>query len=276
MLNKLMNVYGGILVLLALLGVPLVAAGDIKVKLKLEYSSYLQFEPVNAYVTIENDSDYELVIGNTEKEGNSRIEFIVEKDKDEVVQRSEKRAIVTNFRAKPGEKWETMRDVSTWYDMTTMGRYTIRAVVNMNGQAWESNPLIVDVVRGIEVASKTRSVPGYEDVVRTYSLRYWSRGRVEYLFLCVDEEKTKTNYGVIELGPVIRVSKPVVEVNKDGNVVVVHQSSSDCYTRSVFKSTKSGVDFIDQTYHLADGKPYPNRSKGKTSVESTGKKKEGN
>ena len=271
MLKKLSVIYGGLFILLALLWCPLGASGEVKVKLRLEYTSYLQYEPVNAYVTIENDSDYELFMGKTEKDGNSRIEFIVKKDKDEVVQRSEKRPILTNFRVKQGEKWEAMRDVSTWYNLTTMGRYTVRAVVYLNGQAWQSNVAMIDIVRGIEVASKTRSVPGYEDLVRTYSLRYWSRGGVEYLFLCVDEESTKLNYGIIELGPVVRVAKPVVEVDKNGNVIVVHQSSRDCYTRSVFKSTKSGVEFVDQKYLLENGAPYPDKSKGRTGGNAGGK-----
>jgi hypothetical protein len=262
MLKKLAGIHGGLFMLLALLWGPLGADGELRVKLRLEYTSYLQFEPVNAYVTIENDSDYELVMGKNEKDGNSRIEFLVERDKDRVAPRTEKRAIVTNFKIKRAETYEVLRDVTTWYDMTTMGRYTIRAVVYLNGQPLMSSPAIVDIVSGIEVASKTRAVPGYEDLVRTYSLRYWSRGGVEYLFLSVDEESTKLNYGIIELGPVVRVSKPVVDVDKNGNVIVVHQSSRDRYTRTVFKSTRSGVEFVDQKYLLENGASYPDKSKG--------------
>jgi hypothetical protein len=269
MLRKLAGIHGGLFMLLALLWGPLGAAGEVRVKLKLEYTSYLQFEPVNARVVIENNSDYELVIGKGESDGNSRMEFIVERDKDRPAKRIEKRAIVTNFKVKPGETYEVMRDVTTWYDLTTMGRYTIRAVVYLNGQAWESNPAIVDIVSGIEVASKTKSVPGYEDLVRTYTLRYWSRGGVEYLFLSVDEESTKLNYGIIELGPIVRVAKPVVDVDKNGNVIVVHQSSRDRFTRTTFKSTRSGIEFIDQKYLLENGAPYPDKSKVKTG-EGTG------
>jgi hypothetical protein len=263
---------GRLLLTPILLFVPLVASGELAVKLRLEHTSLLQFEAVNAFVTINNDSNYTLSMGKNDKDGNSRIEFVIEKQKDERAQRINQRPLISNFKIKPGETWEAVRDLSAWYDLRTMGRYTVRAIVYLNGQGWESNTEIIDVVGGLEIASVSKSLPGYDDLVRTYSLRYWSREGGEFLFLHIGEEKTGINYGVVQLGPLIRVYTPVIKVDKDGNVTVFHQSGADCYIRSVFKSTKKGVEFVDQTYHLANGDPYPFKTGKKTAGGTPGKK----
>jgi hypothetical protein len=238
-----------------------VSLADLQVRLKLEHTSLLLFEPVNASVTIFNGSDYPFVIGKGETNGNARIEFSIEKKRDEVVSRINKRPLVSNFKLRPGEKGETMMDVSSWYDLRAEGRYTVIALAYLNGKAWASNKEIIDVVRGLEITSVTKDVPGYDDMERTYALRYWSREGKEFLFLCVDQENTGVNYGVVQLGQLVRVFIPVLEVDRLGNIKVLHQLSSDCYARSLFKSTRDGVEFVDQTYHLANGDPYPFKGK---------------
>jgi hypothetical protein len=75
--------------------------------------------------------------------------------------------------------------------------------------------------------------------------------------MCVDEDEGKTSYGVFPLGGLIRVAKPTIEVDRKGNIRVVHQLNRDCFIRSEFESNQDGVFFLDQSYLGVDGKPYP-------------------
>jgi hypothetical protein len=247
---------------------PFIASADLAIKLKLEHTSLLQFESVNAFVTIHNDSDETVFMGTNEADGNARIQFVIEKGKDDIAHRINQRPIITSFKIKPGETWETVRDISTWYNLRAMGRYMVKAIVYVNGRGWESNTEMIDVVGGLEIASTSKSLSGYDDMPLTYALRYWSRDGGEFLFLRVDDEKTGTNIGVVQLGRLIRVSKPVLDVDRNGNVIVCHQCGPDCYMWSSFKSTRNGLVFVDQTYHLPNGDPYPFKTGKKAAGES--------
>jgi len=253
--------FGGLLSCLILPFLASVSPADLLVRLRLEHTSLLLLEPVNASVTILNESEYPFVIGKDGTDKDTRIEFFIEKDRDKLASRINKHPLVTNLKIKPGEKGEALVDISSWYDIRAEGRYTVTAVAYLKGKAWASNKEIIDVVKGLEIASVTRNVPGYDEMERTYALRYWSRESKEFLFLCIDEEKTGMNYGVVQLGPLVRVFIPVLDVDRLGNIKVVHQSSSDCYVHSFFKSTRGGVKFVDQTYHLANGERYPSKNK---------------
>jgi hypothetical protein len=173
-------------------------------------------------------------------------------------------AYVDYLLLRPDEERALMIDVTRFFDMTAEGRYRISVRCHWRGQTWGSREHLVSVVSGIEVASITRSVSGYEDQPRTYSLRYWRRKGMEYLFLSIDDKSTARNLGVFSLGAVIRVFRPVLRVDRFGNIIVVHQSGRIRYTRSVFRIEQDVVSFIDQSYHLEDGSPYPDDASGVT------------
>ncbi|MBL7115723.1 MAG: hypothetical protein ISS35_08140, partial [Kiritimatiellae bacterium] len=99
-------------------------------------------------------------------------------------------------------------------------------------------------------------VPGSDDARRTYRVLYWKRGLYEFAFLRVDEVPSKFNYGVFELGKIVRSSVPQLETTLQGDVTVRHQCAADCYIRTQFKSEMEGVRFVDQKYEKEDGSPY--------------------
>lgn len=241
----------------SILLLPVVSAAQLRVSLRLEHDSFLQFEPLLAFVSIYNDSDTPFVLDEDAKDNNAHVRFGIEKKRDEPVLRINKQPMVRKLQVMTDEEQEIFADLSLWYDVGSVGRYVVRAEVDWNGKTFRSNEIMIDIVRGIEIRSVSRNVPGHPELMCKYSLRYWARGNSEYLFLRVDEEDSGTNYGVFQLGRVIRVFKPVIEVDRSGNVKVIHQSGRDCYTRSMFKSSRTSVRFVDQTYHLPNGDPYP-------------------
>ena len=254
-----MRTVGLFLASLACLLRAVAAHGELVLTLALEHTTFLQFEAVNAFVSIYNDSDDTLILDESSAAGRFPLLFDIRRERDVSLSRTSKNPMIGRIRILPGEKRDVMVDISRWYDVAKRGRYMIQAVVTSEGRRYLSNTLMADVVRGMELARVTRELPGYEDRLRVFSLRYWCRDAAEYLFLCVDEPAAGMNYGVFTVGRLVRVAKPVLTADRHGTIVVQHQSGVDCYIRSVFKSTEEDVTFVDQTYHLADGSPYPQK-----------------
>lgn len=140
--------------------------------------------------------------------------------------------------------------------MSKVGSYDVVVQLQHGGRVWSSKRTLIDVVDGIETTSVTRSIPGDPNRIRKYSLRYWSRNRKEYLFLRAEEEQNDIVYGVYMLGGLIRIFKPVLEVDRKGNITVLHQSSRNVFTKSTFRSEPYSVKFVDQIYLNEEGVPY--------------------
>ncbi len=231
--------------------------GEVRVSLRLEHRSTLQYEPVRAYLSFYNDSDYAYVIDS----GNDAARlsrFSIE------IRRAADRSLVETasppvryLYLMPDEREEVLINLTSHYRMAAMGRYTVKAVTSHHGESYASTQSLLDVVRGIEVAKTVRSIPNYPGLLRSYVLRRWPRGGGAHLFLSVDETDGEYNCGVFDLGPLIHANDPAVQADRNGNVVVVHQCEPDCFIRTSLKSTRDGVALVDQTYHLPDGSPYP-------------------
>ena len=234
-----------------------VCQAEPKMILKLEYGSSLRFESTHAFLSIYNDSDAPLRICG-DSVGCAELDFQIERKRDQWLPRLGKEPLIRNAKLEPGEQRDIAIDLSRRYNLGGVGRYLVRAVIKHNNRFYMSDKVMLDVVEGIEVAKTVRGVRGYEDTTRNYSLRYWKRGKHEYLFLTVDDNPTRINQGVFQLGRLLRVDTPRITVDRKGNVMILHRSSPDCFIRTKFKSDGEGVRFIDQTYELPSGEPYPN------------------
>lgn len=240
----------------AVLLAPLVCHAELKVILKIEPLSAIQFETVNAIVMVLNDNNEVFILDETNRYNKAHVNFIIEKKRDEPLKKIKDKPFVSSLEIEPGEKQDFVTDISSAYDIAAPGRYVIKAVLINDNVSYESNPVVLDVVRGIEVSSISKEVPFAPSRMRKYTLRYWSRNKNETLFLSVDENEGRTNYGVFPLGYVIRTYKPVFTVERDGKVKVIHQATRDYFIRSDFLSDRDGITFVGQSRIDAEGKPY--------------------
>ena len=239
-----------------LLVAPGSAVAGLKLSLRPAHASVVRFESIPVFVKIVNDSGKVFATRGAGDAKGAEVTFVIERADQRLVSRTRKEPMCEKFSLGPDEGREIMVDVSRWYEMASIGKYVVRAAVEWEGQSFLSDQVLLDVVNGIEVAEVEREVPGYPDRVRRYSLRYWPRESGEHLFLSVDEDRAHMNYGVFEVGTVLRVMRPAIEVDRAGKVRVTHQSGPDRVTRTLFESAPDGVVFVDQTYHNLDGSPY--------------------
>jgi hypothetical protein len=222
------------------------AAADLDVGLTMEHQQYIQFEPIVGYITIHNDS-FEPVVIDAAGSNAANTEITIEVTHGgKTSTRINDKPLIRHAVVMPSEEFVTMLDLSQWFEMADMGRYFIQATIMRGLEQAVSATRMIDVVRGLELAQVERGVPGYPGRLRTYSLRYWMRDRKEILFLSVDEAESGMNYGVFALGPIMRVDRPRLEVDRNGIVRVYHRTAQNKLARTVFESTPENVRFLEQ------------------------------
>ena len=234
---------------------------QIRIGLKMENETVLQYENVRAFITVYNDTKQTLVI-DKEYGDFKLVPFLLNSD-NEPESLINNKPICSELRVKAGKKEVIMVDVGKWYHFSRMGRYDFEIHGVWKGVKFKSNTVSINVVGGFELASVDKNLSGYTDKIRHYGLRYWKRDNAEHLFLRIDEPANRMNYGVYDLGKIIRFFKPILKVDADDNIKIIHQTGMDCYKKTIFKSTPTRVTFIDQSYHLESGAPYPHIKKVK-------------
>ena len=208
------------------------APAQVNLKLRLAHDTVLHMEPVVASLTIENGTEEELVIGETN--GNTRLFFDIEVNPGTPVARTEaplfrRPAVVPPFKSATLEF-----NLLPLYQIRTAGAYSVRARVHGPAGLSTSSREFLDVVPGMAVANMVKPGPG--DTRYLYQLRTIARDREEHLFLRVDDEANHLCHGVFDLGSMLRVLDPVMRRDGHGRVHVLHQSSPTRFTHSVFEA----------------------------------------
>ncbi len=222
--------------------------GDLEMRLRVENSMVMQFEKVLAFIEVTNQGSEAFLIRADDPDVNSRLLFEAEHGLHRAPQRRTDEPLINACLILPGESQELMAEVTQVYDLSTMGGYDIWAAIDWNGVRYFSNREHIDVVSGLPISETVRSVPGVPGSQRRYKLRYLTRESRERLFLVVEDFRTALNYGVFELGTLMRVHSPRITIGPEGNVRVVHQSAPGVFTTSVLTSLDDGVRFVDQSY----------------------------
>jgi hypothetical protein len=245
------------LLILCMLAACASASAQIRVGIRLEHPTVLQYEPIRAFITVYNDSDEPLAMSQIDGTNNFTLEMSVSDASGANLMTAARPPSWESLRVAPDSKQTLMCDVSQWFDIVSSQYYVVTVQGTFRNDRFESNRAMLKVVPGIEMVSVDQAVDGYRDRMRHYSLRYWKRDSFEHLFLCVSEPGRQTTWGVFDLGTLIRFNKPTLDISRSGDVKVIHQSARQRFTHSLFKSELNEVRFVDQTYHLSGGEPYP-------------------
>lgn len=218
---------------------------DLKIRFSIDPETALLNESVSVFLRLMNDSMYPLEIG---PEGPARINVTVKTTEGREVRRLNQRPFFSSRRVMPDEYTDIMFDLNMFFDIQREDRYRVELEIVWNKRTYEANAQILDVVAGFELKAIRRTIPGYPDTDRIYSLRYWRREGGEKIFLRVEEPSNRIVHGVFALGSLLRFAEPQVAADRYGNVTVVHQSAPQRFTRTEFRSTGEGVSLVDQIY----------------------------
>lgn len=226
-----------ILLLLALTGT---VWAQVDLVFQLEYSDFLELEPIQAVVTLANRAPRELKRGE-----DYALSFDVEDSQAGKVKARGDASFLLPARLGVGETVSFTNDLSTLYRIDRQGAYSVAARVAAGGHALVSKKVYFDVVPGVEAASIESWTPDGDRHI--YSLRVSSRAGRTRIALRIDDLDKALCYGVIDLGRYVQMRPPELKVDPAGLVHVLHMTAPHVFLHSVFKPDS----------HLVSQKTYP-------------------
>jgi len=120
------------------------------------------------------------------------------------------------------------------YPIREEGPYSVNARLALPDRALTSSKLFFDVVPGLAILSLTAGTRDPAEGVRKYSLVSVSREMHQYIFLRILDEERKKCFGTYELGQFLHYFKPVLLLDGEAQVHVLHQSGPNQFVHSTF------------------------------------------
>jgi hypothetical protein len=215
----------------------------ISVVLKMDEINYVAGERIRGVVDIKNLSPDVISVGSPDSKDRFFIEVFVSSDMEQL-ERGARRPFVAPFllKSNEGQKLETF--LADHYALREARRYMVRPVLVHAGKRYEGEYRSFDVVPGIKITEATQMFANRAGLSRVFSLVHWSRRGREHLFVtCRDEGASDRKWMSWDVGPMMRITKPVVSVLPGGEVVVLHRTGPDHFIRSEFWSMPDAVEF---------------------------------
>ena len=144
-----------------------------------------------------------------------------------------------------GQKLETF--LADYFGFTENTRYLARAVLVHGGMRFESAIKYFDLVPGMHCGGALQMFAKRDGLKREFELVHWGRNQVEHIFLKAKDSGTSTRgWNTVDLGPVLRVTRPKVSVLPSGEIIVLHRTTQDMFIRSIFWSLPDAFEFQEQ------------------------------
>ncbi len=226
-------------------GGPLLAPAQLAQELRLTSPAALMYEPVSAVVTLRNNSGRTMRFGP--QAGEARIRFEIVLGQGTLINPAGAAPLLDDLELAPGatRAWEC--NLARCYRMHEHGRYKVQSVVEWGGASYCSAPAYLEVMKGFELSRLRAGVPDDPLASRTYVLEYLSRRPAEEnLYLRIEDETAREIYGVFNLGRVVRVRAPELQVDESGNVHVLFQAPGMGYVHAAY--TPYGSSLASQNF----------------------------
>lgn len=218
------------------------ASAQVELIFSLPHHEVLELEPVPALVTLINRGGQPL-----DKGEHFDLAFdITDASGTQIRMRSNQRLVVPAV-LPAGQSVTVTNDLSLAYQMARQGPYTVQARLKLTQRSLVSDREYLDVLPGAEVAV-AEGVAG-DGSPRRYSLRQLSRKNQTRLYLRVDDPQAALCYGVVDLGRVIPIRPPTLQVDTHGLVHALHMTGPVQFVHSVFSSDG---ELVAQQTHSGD------------------------
>lgn len=209
--------------------------GQLEISCRLPHTRLLQYEPLSAQVTVQNNTPAPVVL--KEADGAAIFFFDIEESPGRLVERAEGPLLKEPLTVPPREKVTFQVNLLTAYQIRSTGPYAITARIQWDNRVFVSPKVLFDVVPGLEIARLTALAPEAADGGRrVLMLRTLDRNRSDHVFLRIDDGAGSLCYGVHDLGTIIRMNDPLLAMDHTGRIHVLHQSGPTRYTHSVYSA----------------------------------------
>ena len=220
------------------------ATSEISVDFKLDQIDFVLGERVRGVVDIVNLSPETVDVGSVGSQDRFFIEVYRAHDMSQL-EKISKGAFIAAFDLKPneGQKFETF--LADHYGLGYIGHYLAKPILVHRGTRYEGQSRAFDIVPGMKVSSALQLFSNRDGLKREFDLLSWSRKGSEHLFLSAkDVEPEERRWRTIDLGTMMKITKPSVSILPSGEVIVLHRFDSDNFVRSELWSVPQGIEFI--------------------------------
>lgn len=220
------------------------ATSEITVDLKLDQPEFVLGERVRGVVDIVNVSPDTLVHCRTNVLDRFFIEVYRANDRSQL-EKTSKGQFIADFLLKPneGQKLETF--LGDHYGLGYIGRYLAKPVLVHDGIRYEGQSRAFDIVPGMKSTSALQLFSNHGGLKREFELLTWSRKGTEHLFLAAkDLGESEHRWRTIDLGSMMKITKPSVSILPTGEVIILHRFDSDNFVRSEFWSIPQAIEFV--------------------------------
>jgi len=212
------------------------ALSEIKVDLQLSGADFVVGERVKGYVDIANSSPDLLKCGTDGARDRLFVEVFRSGDHTQLTKVSQT-PFVTSFELKTGEGQKLVTYLGDHFDLRDSARYLAKPVLVHNGVRFEGLPRVFDIVDGVRLANAMQMFSNRRGLQREFELVYWSVQGTEHLYLkSADIGASKRRWETRDLGPILRIDKPVISVMPTGEVITMHRLNADQFIRGEFWS----------------------------------------
>lgn len=207
-----------------------IAEAQLDFRCRLINSRVLQFENIYVEVTIINHSGERIVLGGSKP--TTFLAFDVESSPGVLILPTDQPLLTNEVAVTHAETARFTVNLLPAYQIRATGPYSIIGRLEWRDKVFVTSKMYLDILPGLEIARITGGVPGMAGAIRTYSLRTLNRDRTERAFLRITDDAGRC-YGVLDLGRIVRMYKPVMQVDEDGYLQVLHQNGPNNFVRHV-------------------------------------------
>ena len=112
------------------------------------------------------------------------------------------------------------------------------------GDRYEGQTRAFDIVPGMRIGGALQMFANRDGLRREFELVYWNRKGRDHLFLkASDGGSTERDWASVDLGVIMKITKPTVSIMPGGEVIVLHRIDADNFLRSEFWSVPQGIQF---------------------------------
>lgn len=220
------------------------ATSEISVNLELDQTEFVLGERMRCVVDIMNVSPKIVAYGYKDSTDLLIIEVYRASDGSQL-EKISKGAFVADFLLKPNEGQKLEAFLGDHYGLGYPGRYHAKPVLVHDGVRYEGQARVFDVVPGMKSVSALQLFSNHEGLKREFELVTWRRQGTEHIFLTAKDIGTsERRWRTIDLGAVMKITKPSVSILKTGEIIVLHRFDADNFVRSELWSVPQGIEFI--------------------------------
>jgi hypothetical protein len=219
---------------------------EITVKIDLAHTAYVSGERIRAVVDVANASADVIDAGKKSSPDKLILELFRASDRYQFAKQA-KKPFVVPFQLLSGEGQKLETFVADYFPFADDTRYLVRAVLIHNGMRFESPYKSFDIVPGLKLGHAIQMFSSRPGLTREFELVYWSRNRIEHMFLKAKDTGTSTRrWFTTDLGPLLRVTPPKISVLKTGEIIVLHRTNQDAFIRSEFWSLPDAFELNER------------------------------